>query len=35
MSTVAEWYDIKSDVKLGRFQSLIEVSNVSTHTEEL
>ena len=32
---IAERYDTKSNVKMGRFQSQLEVSNVSSHTEEL
>ena len=35
MSPVAEWWDIKSNVNLGRFQFQHEASCVSTHTEEL
>ena len=30
-----EWSDTKSNVKLGGFQSQLQVSNVSSHTEEL
>ena len=32
---VAERYDTKSNVKLGRFQSQFKASCVSSHTEEL
>ena len=32
---LAEWYDTKSNVKLGGFQSQLEVSYVYSHTEEL
>ena len=32
---MAEWLDTKSKVKLGRFQSQLEVSGMSSHTEEL
>ena len=35
MSTVAERYDTKSNVKLSGFQSQLESSYVSSHTEEL
>ena len=32
---MAEQYDTKSNVKLGGFQSLLEASYKSNHTEEL
>ena len=32
---LAEWYDTKSNVKLGRFPYQLQVSYVSSHTEEL
>ena len=32
---LAEWYDTKSNVKLGGFQSQLQVSYVPSHTEEL
>ena len=32
---LAERYDTKSNVKLGRFRSQLQVSYVSSHTEEL
>ena len=32
---MAEQLDTKSSIKLGRFQSQIEASFVSSHTEEL
>ena len=32
---VAERYDIKSNIKLGRFWSQLQASYVSSHTEEL
>ena len=32
---LAEWYDTKSHVKLGRFQSQLQASYVSRHTYEL
>ena len=32
---MAERYDSKSNVKLGGFQSQLEASYVSNHTEEL
>ena len=32
---MAERYDTKSNVKLGRFQSHLEMSYVSRHTDEL
>ena len=32
---MAEWFDTKSNVKLGRFQSQLEASCVSSHTDEL
>ena len=32
---VAEWYDNKPKVKLGAFQSQLQASYVSSHTEEL
>ena len=28
------WYDTKSDVKLARFQSQLQASYMSSHTEE-
>ena len=31
----AEWYDTKSNVKLGGFRSQFQVSYMSGHTEEL
>ena len=31
----AEWYDTKSNVKLGGFRSQLQTSNVSSHTEDL
>ena len=31
----AEWYDTKSNVMLGEFQSQLDMSNVSSNTEEL
>ena len=30
-----DWYDTKSNVKLGRFRSQLQASYVSNHTEEL
>ena len=30
-----EWYDTKSNVKLGGFRSQLQASNASSHTEEL
>ena len=30
-----EWYDTKSNVKLGRFRSQFQASYMSSHTEEL
>ena len=32
---LAEWSDTKSNVKLGGFRSKLQVSYVSSHTEEL
>ena len=32
---LAEWYDTKSNIKLGEFQSQLQASYVSSHTEEL
>ena len=32
---LAEWYDNKSNVKLGGFRSQLQVSYMSSHTEEL
>ena len=32
---MAEWYDTKTNIKLGEFQSQLEASNDSSHTEEL
>ena len=32
---VAEWYDTKSNVKLGWFRSQLQASYMSSHTEEL
>ena len=32
---MAERYDIKSNVKLGGFRSLLQASYVSSHTDEL
>ena len=32
---LAERYDTKSNVKLGWFQSQLQASNMSSHTEEL
>ena len=32
---LAEWYDIKSNIKLGGFQSQLQASYMSSHTEEL
>ena len=32
---MAEWLDTMSSIKLGRFQSQLEASCVSSHTEEL
>ena len=32
---MAEWYDTNSNVKLGRFQSQLEVSCMSSHADEL
>ena len=32
---LSEWYDIKSNVKLGGFQSQLQATYVSSHTEEL
>ena len=32
---LAEWYDTKSNVKLGGFQSQLQASDMSSHTEEL
>ena len=32
---MAEWYNTKSNVKLGGFQSKLEASYVASHTEEL
>ena len=32
---LAERYDTKSNVKLGRFRSQVQASYVSSHTEEL
>ena len=32
---MAEQYDTKSNVKLGRFQPKLEASHVSSHSEEL
>ena len=32
---LAEWYDTKSNVKFGGFRSQLQVSYVSSHTEEL
>ena len=32
---MTERYDIKSNIKLGGFQSQLEASNVSSRTEEL
>ena len=32
---MAEWYDTKPNVKLGRFQSQLEASYMSSHTKEL
>ena len=32
---LAEWYDTKSNVKLGGFQSQLQASYVSSHTEEV
>ena len=31
---MTEWYDTKSNVKLGGFQSQLEASSMSSHTEE-
>ena len=31
----AEWYDTKSNVKLGGFRSQLQASYVSSHTEKL
>ena len=35
VSLLAERYDTKSNVKLGRFRSQLQASYVSSHTEEL
>ena len=35
MSTVGARYDTKSNIKLGGFQSQVEASRVSSHTDEL
>ena len=32
---MAEWYDTKSNVKLGKFKSQVKVSCVSCYTDEL
>ena len=32
---LTEWYDTKSNIKLGGFQSQLQASYVSSHTEEL
>ena len=32
---LAEWYDTKSNVELGGFQSQLQASYVSSHTEKL
>ena len=32
---LAEWYDTKSNIKLGGFQSQLQASNMSSHTEKL
>ena len=32
---LAEWYETKSNVKLGGFRSQLQASYVSSHTEEL
>ena len=32
---LAEWYDTKSNVKLGVFRSQLQASYASSHTEEL
>ena len=32
---LAEWYDTQSNVKLGGFESQLQASYVSSHTEEL
>ena len=32
---LAEQYDTKSNVKLGRFRSQLQASYISSHTEEL
>ena len=32
---LAEWFDTKSDVKLGGFRPQLQASYVSSHTEEL
>ena len=32
---LAEWYDTKSNVKLGEFRSQLQASYVSSNTEEL
>ena len=35
VGSLAEQYDTKSNVKSGRFQSQLQASHVSHHTEEL
>ena len=32
---LGEWYDTKSNVKLGGFRSQLQVSYMSSHSEEL
>ena len=32
---MGEWYDIQSNIKLDRFQSQLEESYMSNHTEQL
>ena len=32
---LTEQYDVKSNIKLGRFRSQLQASYVSSHTEEL
>ena len=35
VSLLAEWYDTKSNLKLGGFRSQFQVSYESSHTDEL
>ena len=35
LCVLAEWYDTKSNVKLGRFQSQLQVSYMSSHTDKM